>query len=329
MTVRHGGHGADAAVRRARLELEVAELEAGGYAYGLLAAPPPQTGHRDPLPHEAHIDFAGIERELDAATARIGRVALGTRPSVLARLLEQLSGAPSAPAVLDALIATQVHGLASIPGVADVLASARAAIAGELVGVAGGAAARVHDEAVRQGVPAGWIRPPRLLDATLEHLRQQATIAAAAPASQLVDAAHNTAAATAAPSASVGDVLTAISTTVGGLSDAGPTDVVHQAVNRANGMGRGDGADSIDPPEDGGGGGASSGAVLIYASELIDKATCYPCALVDGTEYPDEAAAAEDYPFGQYAACLGGPRCRGMLVYVWAPEAPATIGMPA
>jgi hypothetical protein len=324
VTVRHGGH--DAAVRRARLELEVAELEAGGFAYGLLAAPPPQTGHRDPLPHEAHVDFAGIEADLDAATARIARVALGTRPAVLARLLEQLSGAPSAPAVLDALIGAQVHGLASIPGVADVLASARVAITSELVGVAGAGALRVHDEARRQGVPAARIRPPRVLDATLEHLRQQATIASAAPAAQLIDAAHNTAAATAGPSASVGDVLAGISASTSRLSDAGPTDVVHQAVNRANGMGRGDGADSIDPPEDAGGG---AGAMLIYASELIDKATCYPCALVDGTEYPDEAAAAEDYPFGQYESCLGGPRCRGMLVYVWAPEAPATIGMPA
>ena len=113
------------------------------------------------------------------------------------------------------------------------------------------------------------------------------------------------------------------------------TDVASQAANRAAGLGRADGADDVDLEDTPGaiegappGGPGGSGSVLIYASELIDRATCYPCALVDGTEYDSEAAAAVDYPFGQYASCLGGSRCRGMLVYVWSPEAPATIGLP-
>lgn len=55
----------------------------------------------------------------------------------------------------------------------------------------------------------------------------------------------------------------------------------------------------------------------IYASELLDDATCEECVSVDGTEFEDMAAAEEAYPTGGYAECLGGPRCRGTIVAVY------------
>ena len=61
----------------------------------------------------------------------------------------------------------------------------------------------------------------------------------------------------------------------------------------------------------------------IYASELLDKATCANCSAIDGTEYASLSDAEAAYPTGGYADCLGGPRCRGTLVAVW-DESPAT-----
>jgi hypothetical protein len=55
----------------------------------------------------------------------------------------------------------------------------------------------------------------------------------------------------------------------------------------------------------------------IYASELMDGATCDSCIGVDGTEYPDIPSAEQDYPLGGYAQCDGGLRCRGTLVAKW------------
>ena len=60
----------------------------------------------------------------------------------------------------------------------------------------------------------------------------------------------------------------------------------------------------------------------IESSELLDESSCEPCTNVDGTEYPDLAAAESDYPTGGYMDCLGGPRCRGTLVAVYAESAP-------
>lgn len=59
----------------------------------------------------------------------------------------------------------------------------------------------------------------------------------------------------------------------------------------------------------------------IYASELLDPNACEKCTSVDGTEYDSLEDAEADYPTGGYASCLGGPRCRGTLVAVYADEA--------
>lgn len=68
----------------------------------------------------------------------------------------------------------------------------------------------------------------------------------------------------------------------------------------------------------------------VYASELLDTNTCTSCAAVDGKEYPSVEAAHQEYHgHGGYMGCLGGLRCRGTLVFVYA-ETPAggDDGMP-
>lgn len=62
-----------------------------------------------------------------------------------------------------------------------------------------------------------------------------------------------------------------------------------------------------------------------YASELLDRATCGPCSLMDGHQFRDLLDMRADYPFGQYRKCEGGSRCRGTPVIVWAAEAEPTL----
>lgn len=62
------------------------------------------------------------------------------------------------------------------------------------------------------------------------------------------------------------------------------------------------------------------------ASELLDPRTCRECAAPhDGTEYASQREAESDYPSGGYKNCLGGPRCRGTLVWVASDEQKATV----
>lgn len=62
----------------------------------------------------------------------------------------------------------------------------------------------------------------------------------------------------------------------------------------------------------------------VYASELLDDATCGPCETIDGTEYATVEDALEDYPGGGYVGCEGMDRCRGTLVATFDTEEPAT-----
>ena len=68
-----------------------------------------------------------------------------------------------------------------------------------------------------------------------------------------------------------------------------------------------------------------SGPGTIYASELLDAATCDNCAADDGKEYSGLREAEMDYPTGGNAECLGGPRCRGTLVKVHASETAPSV----
>lgn len=53
------------------------------------------------------------------------------------------------------------------------------------------------------------------------------------------------------------------------------------------------------------------------ASELLDAATCAPCAADDGLQFATLAEAMKHYPSGGNHRCEGGPRCRGTVVAVY------------
>jgi hypothetical protein len=58
------------------------------------------------------------------------------------------------------------------------------------------------------------------------------------------------------------------------------------------------------------------------STEALDKSTCQPCREVDGTRYTSLEEARAAYPTGGYTGCLGGSRCRGFIVAVWAEDEP-------
>jgi hypothetical protein len=54
-----------------------------------------------------------------------------------------------------------------------------------------------------------------------------------------------------------------------------------------------------------------------FASEIMDAGTCKECVAVDGHEYQTLGDAEDAYANGGYDGCLGGLRCRGIVVTRW------------
>jgi hypothetical protein len=54
-----------------------------------------------------------------------------------------------------------------------------------------------------------------------------------------------------------------------------------------------------------------------FASETRDRNTCKPCADIDGHKFDSLDQGLAAYPTGGYSDCLGGLRCRGIVVAVW------------
>ena len=96
-----------------------------------------------------------------------------------------------------------------------------------------------------------------------------------------------------------------------GISPKGPVDVARQANHAVVNAGR------VETAEQ-----AERKPAYTYSSEMMDGATCGPCARIDGEEWQTLAEARKHYPDGQgYVGCestrSGTNRCRGTLVWVW------------
>lgn len=69
-----------------------------------------------------------------------------------------------------------------------------------------------------------------------------------------------------------------------------------------------------------------------YASEVLDRNTCFPCKAVDGEQFGDLERAIKAYPVMGYKDCVGpryGNSCRGMIVARWMSEEPVTAALLA
>lgn len=96
-----------------------------------------------------------------------------------------------------------------------------------------------------------------------------------------------------------------------GISPKGPVDVARQANHAVVNAGR---VETVEK--------ATRKPAYTYSSEMMDGATCGPCARIDGQEWETLAEARKHYPDGQgYVECestrSGANRCRGTLVWVW------------
>lgn len=96
-----------------------------------------------------------------------------------------------------------------------------------------------------------------------------------------------------------------------GISPKGPVDVARQANHAVVNAGRVETVEQADRKP-----------AYTYSSEMMDGATCGPCARIDGQEWETLAEARKHYPDGQgYVGCestrSGANRCRGTLCFAW------------
>jgi hypothetical protein len=256
----------------------------------------PDWASRPLYPWEMGTDFAAIENDQETAYALTASSVDKVRDVVLDAMTAAL-GDGTAEQVAHELAA---FGAKQPKVVQDAIAAATTDIA-DALGITFERAGRgLVAEADGHGVPHSAVETHPSRAARAEHRAMAAT--APSWVWQRLNTVATSAGGPTAPGKAA--VLDAARTTP---MDGG-YDLARQAVHVAHGTGRAKAAAALPDPE------------RIYASELLDQATCGPCQQADGRQYTSEAEAAADYPDGGYRACSGGHRCRGTLVYVWPGE---------
>lgn len=307
-------------VEAVELEVEVA-LRSSDLSAGLV--PPEVT--RALFPHEitARTNFAGIEDEAAAAADLIAKRLADARASFLdlvQRDLEATSVVPGPDPVklslaYRLLAVSGLQGTQAIDGARDLIERTEADLRALLGDAAAAGFARALDEARAQGLDVA-ARVAKLGPEAEYRLDLAARRLAEGPHNDLLRALSEEAF-NQPMTAATKDYLRAVVDAGRSLSAAPLDDYARTATSSANGLGRQAGADA-----------APARTERIYASEILDRNTCDPCSMIDGTEYSSMAEARADYPNGTYRDCEGGSRCRGTLVFVWDTESPA-VGAPA
>ena len=172
--------------------------------------------------------------------------------------------------------------------------------------MAGQAAAKVVDEATRQGVDGVEPRVPPAKD-----IARAAQVAAALAGSGMALAAGREAMRVQAPGMSGAQVADLVNEYLAGLTP--PQADLGGALTGAQNAARVETFRSA--PE-----------AALYADERMDSATCVNCKEINGRwlgNSGDGTTMAEVdrlYPFGGYRDCLGRSRCRGTITGVWRPR---------
>lgn len=150
-------------------------------------------------------------------------------------------------------------------------------------------------------------------------LATAATVAALAAAG-LTSSAARKALQVWTPGATAALVAGAVRTHLDSLTDSALRDVLGSALSTAQNDGR---LATLDAAK------AAGQAPEVYAaSEVLDAATCGPCAAEDGHEFTSLDDAKDAYANGGYIGCDGGLRCRGIIVALW-PEGVANVAKDA
>ncbi len=250
---------------------------------------------RPSLPHEvaAGINYAAVDRILTHAYQGCESTLLTLKRDLIADLAATIPDGAS-PRVTSA--AVTAWSLRPTRGVLDANAEAAGRMEGVLLRLWQDAGIQVRQEATYQGVNV----PPDALAARPRRarmFRDEAALSIASLGAKLTMAAIG--------AGQAADKHTTLAALAVAAID-GALDTARQAVHVAHGEGRAYAVEKLPTPTD------------IFASEVLDGRTCSPCAGVDGTRFGSLAEAEAAYPgHGPYVGCLGGARCRGLLVVRW------------
>jgi hypothetical protein len=298
-------------------EIEVAELavDVALREQDLTAGLVPDDVTRALFPHEitAGTNFAALEADVTAAANRVAAQLAADRAAFLALLEQDLRNVATGVAVAHRVFDLDgVVGLGGVAGFTDLAAASLAKHLATLEAAVRTAIGRVRAEAAAQGVPVEGVAVKVASD-TAGRVDLAARRLAVAPHVDVIRAAREHAYTLPA------DTMTAVELAddlLAHLHELAPSLLdlyARSSAQSADGLGRQDAAAALPTP------------AAIYASELLDRNTCGPCSLVDGTAYADLPAARKDYPTGVFRACEGGARCRGTIVFVWPSEAAPSV----
>jgi len=264
------------------------------FAAARAALDTPTTFRRDLLPHEAAsgADFAGI----DAAYRTQLEQLLATWEDVSQAEIDDLVG--------------QVKAAGSLEQLAGVQASAAGGeiLAGAMRTVAATGAAQAAAEARSQGVDL----PDPDLTSVNTVMGARAAATDVLLARSISEAGGREALRQAGGSLSNDEVAAGVRTHLEGLSSSYLADRLGGAVQTAQNYGR---AQAMAAAE-----AAASGGATYYASELLDAATCDPCAEIDGQQFESWDDMNANYGTSGFVLCEGGDRCRGTAVALYGDE---------
>lgn len=283
-------------------ELMLAEVDAG-------VSVPTATRTLTPAEIRAKVRFGDIDALERAAEADAAAVLGALQKTMRDEITAAIFG--DAATVAPADLAKTLTGLLAVQSttVQKAVDNAGAELAGILNRVYAGSSQIVLDEVKRQGGKVDGVKPkqaPPAPDVKLGEGGFFDALAAAVAASvwqRTTGALQKT---YLTPSAVLGGPVekAAVEKVVDDTGTTGAEDEASQAIHSARGAGRYDTAADFEPED-------------IWASELLDGATCSACAKVDGKEYPTLSDARTEYETGGYGACKGGARCRGTLVMIY------------
>ncbi|AIZ01691.1 putative structural protein [Arthrobacter phage vB_ArtM-ArV1] len=297
----------DATVAEIESLLMLAEVEREVIDAEIAAGHSVPAAVRPMLPHEvaAKVRFGEIAKLTDDAVGEATQVLQGLRDVITGSVLAAMVGDAETITPTEATRALAQLNAAQPRPVQDAVAKTAMALQGILGRVALGASGIVVGEAARQGIKVDGFQPNSVPD---EVFKLPAAAAALHPwqriTGKLQTVLNN-------PANLFRDSIPRdeIAKEVDSIPLDGTVDMAKQAIHSAHGVGRNEAAADLNPTE-------------IFASEIMDGATCAPCKAIDGHEYKTMEDAKADYPNGGYEACLGGLRCRGTLVFMY--DEPAT-----
>jgi hypothetical protein len=261
------------------------------------------------LPQEiaAKVRFGDIAALTNEAVQEATAALAGLREVIVGTILgEMLGDAEEVTPTNAARALAQLNAAQPVP-VQTAVARTAGALQNILARVANSAAGVVQAEAGRQGVKLGDWTPP-VIDA--EQFRLPAATAALHPWQRITGKLQTTImdpSKVYAASIPRDDVVKELDN----IPLDGSTDLAKQTIHSAHGIGRVAAAEELNPS-------------AIYASEIMDGNTCPRCAAIDSHKYQSMEDAKADYPHGGFAACLGGTRCRGTLVFMYDEPDPIT-----